>query len=86
MPLARLVARVSDGAARLTGGLVAGPLTTDQIRQLARDNVASPDSRGLADLGVQPTTMEAVLEGYLYAYRPAGQYTEIQESALRLRS
>ena len=28
----------------------------------------------------------AVLEGYLYAYRPHGQYSAIQESAARLRN
>ena len=83
--VARLAGRVSDSASRVTGGLVAGPLTGDQVRQLGRDNVAAPDARGLAELGIAPTAMQAVLEGYLYAYRPAGQYTEIQESALRVR-
>ena len=29
--------------------------------------------------------MDAVLETYLYAYRPHGQYTEIQESAAGMR-
>lgn len=86
LPVARLIGRVSDGVSRLTGGLIAGPLTVDQVVQLGRDNVVAPDAKGLADLGVSPTAMEAVLEGYLYSYRPAGQYTEIQESALRARS
>jgi NADH dehydrogenase len=84
--VARLVGRMSDFVSRLSYGLVAGPLTADQVKQLARDNVVSPDARGLAELGVNPTPMQAVLESYLYAYRPAGQYTEIQESALRMRS
>jgi uncharacterized protein YbjT (DUF2867 family) len=84
--LARPVAGASDLAARITGGLLSGPLTGDQLRQLAHDNVVSPEARGLADLGVTPTAMQAVLEEYLYAYRPAGQYTEIQESALRART
>jgi NADH dehydrogenase len=86
LSLARLVGRLSDTVSRLTGGLVAGPLTADQVRQLGRDNVASPGMPGLLELGVEPTPMAAVLEGYLYAYRPAGQYTEIQESALRVRT
>lgn len=83
--LARLIGRASDGVSRLTGGLVPAPLTLDQTRQLAHDNVVSEGARGLADLGIEPTPMEAILEGYLYAYRPAGQFTEIQESALRAR-
>jgi len=83
--VAGLIGWGSDLTRRLTWGLVAGPLTGDQVRQLARDNVGAPGARGLADLGVTPTPMQAVLESYLYAYRPAGQYTEIQESALRAR-
>jgi NADH dehydrogenase len=86
LPLARLIGRLSDLASRLTGGLVAGPLTSDQVRQLGRDNLVAPGMPGLRELGLNPTPMQAVLEGYLYAYRPAGQYTEIQESALRVRS
>ena len=86
LPLARLVAGVGDFVSRLTRGLVAGPLTGDQIRQLSRDNVVAAGARGLGELGVGATPMQAVLESYLYAYRPAGQYTEIQESALRMRT
>jgi uncharacterized protein YbjT (DUF2867 family) len=86
MWLARLVAGVGDFLSRLTRGLVSGPLTGDQLRQLARDNVVAEGARGLGDLGVEATPMQAVLESYLYAYRPAGQYTEIQESALRVRT
>jgi len=85
-PIARLVAKASDLVSGVTGGLIAGPLTADQVRQLARDNVVAPGAAGLADLGVTATPMQAVLESYLYAYRPAGQYTEIQESAVRARS
>jgi len=83
--LARLVGRGSDLVSGVSGGLLAGPLTLDQTRQLAHDNVVATGSRGLGDLGVEPTPMEAVLESYLYSYRPAGQYTEIQESAMRAR-
>jgi NADH dehydrogenase len=84
--LARLIARVSGFVSRVSRGLIAGPLTVDQVKQLAHENVVTPGARGLAELGVSPTPMQAVLESYLYAYRPAGQYTEIQESALRVRT
>ena len=45
---------------------------------------SAPGAKGFAELGIQPTAMEAVLESYLYPYRPHGQYDAIQESAARL--
>jgi NADH dehydrogenase len=83
--LARWMAGASDFAGRISLGLIEGPITRDQVRQLARDNVVHAGVPGLADLGIAPTPMAAVLESYLYAYRPNGQYAEIQESAVRMR-
>ena len=84
--LARMKAWVFDLAPRLTGGLVTNTLLTrDQVRQLAHDNVASPGAPGLQALGVRPTAMEAVLESYLYVYRPHGQYDAMTASAGNLR-
>ena len=60
-------------------------LTRDQVRQLRHDNIVAPGAKGFADLGLQPTPMEAELEAYLYCYRPAGQYQAIKESAQKLR-
>jgi len=51
---------------------IAPQLTVDQVLLLERDNVVSDDAKGFADLGIEPTAMEAVLESYLYAYRPYG--------------
>ncbi|RME64964.1 MAG: NAD-dependent epimerase/dehydratase family protein, partial [Alphaproteobacteria bacterium] len=51
------------------------PLTLDQVRLLRRDNVVSPDCPGLADLGIKPTPVEAVVPGYLVRYRPHGQFS-----------
>ncbi|PZQ52544.1 MAG: complex I NDUFA9 subunit family protein [Rhodovulum sulfidophilum] len=83
--LARTQAWVFDTAQRASFGLFTNSLmTADQVRLLAKDNVVAPDAKGLADLGVQPTAMEAVLDSYLYVYRPHGQYDAIQESAERL--
>jgi NADH dehydrogenase len=70
-----------DLAAALTGWLPFAPVTLDQARLLRKDNVvkAGPDAASvgtLSDLGVQPTAVEAVVESYLYAYRPTGQYAE----------
>ena len=55
-------------------------LTVDQVKLLARDNVVSEGARTLADLGIDPTAAEGVIEGYLYAYRPQGQYTQLSEN------
>ena len=55
-------------------------LTVDQVRLLERDNVVAPGARSLADLSIEPTAAEGVIEGYLYAYRPQGQYTQLTEN------
>jgi NADH dehydrogenase len=70
-----------DLGAALTGWLPFAPVTLDQARLLRRDNVvkAGPDAASvgtLSDLRVQPTAVEVVVESYLYAYRPTGQYAE----------
>ena len=62
-----------------------GLLTRDQVRNLRRDNVVAPDAMSFKDLGIEPTAMEAVLEDYLWPYRPSGQYAEIKESASNLK-
>ena len=70
----------------LTGGLVNGPITRDQVRNLARDNVVSGEALSFADLGIVPVSMEAVLPDYLWRFRPSGQYEALKESARNLRS
>lgn len=70
----------------VTAGLVSGPITRDQVVSLRSDNVVSDDAKGLADLGIEPTAMEAILPSYLWRFRPSGQYDEIKESARNLRT
>jgi NADH dehydrogenase len=60
-------------------------LTRDQVRNLRKDNVVSPGAKGLSDLGIVPTAMEAVLPEYLWRYRPSGQFAAIKDSAKNLR-
>ena len=62
-----------------------GLITRDQVRNLKSDNVVSPGARTLADLGITPTAVGAVLPEYLWRYRPAGQYAAIKDSAKNLR-
>ena len=84
--VARIMAGVFDGLQAVTLGLFHnGLLTRDQVRNLARDNVVGADRMTFATLGIVPTAMEAVLEGYLWPYRPGGQYAEIKESARHLK-
>ncbi len=58
----------------VTLGFSPQPLTVDQVRNLRRDNVVSQGARTLEDLGIVPTSMEAVLPDYLWRFRPSGQY------------
>jgi NADH dehydrogenase len=60
-------------------------LTRDQVRNLRLDNVVTEGRMGFDELGITPTAMDAVLEEYLWQYRPGGQYSEIQEAARHLR-
>ncbi len=52
------------------------PLTRDQVKLLRRDNVVSPGALTLADLGIQPTSLEVILPTYLDRYRPHGRFTQ----------
>jgi NADH dehydrogenase len=84
--VARIMGGVFDLLQTVTLGLFTnGLITRDQVRNLARDNVVSPRARGLADLGIAPTPIDAVLPEYLWRYRPSGQYAAIKESAKNLR-
>ena len=49
-------------------------LTIDQVKLLKKDNVVSPTAAGLADLGITPTSVEAVIPSYLWRYRAKGEY------------
>jgi uncharacterized protein YbjT (DUF2867 family) len=70
----------------LTLGIVRGPITADQVKNLATDNVVSGDHKTFSHLGIDPVAMEAVLPDYLWRFRPSGQYTAIKESARNLKS
>ncbi len=47
------------------------PLTRDQVRMLRTDNIAGHEMAGLAELGITPTAVAAILPGYLGRYRRA---------------
>ena len=81
----RTMGRVCDGIKAVTLGLAPTPITLDQVKQLANDNVVSGDFPGLSDLGIQPTSLDAILPTYLWQFRPSGQYAAVKESARNLR-
>ncbi|MBS0123889.1 complex I NDUFA9 subunit family protein [Thetidibacter halocola] len=85
-PVARLIGSVSDFVAMASGGLIPAQITVDQVRSLRSDNVVAEDASGFAELGIEPTAMEAVLPDYLWRFRPSGQYEAIKESARNLRA
>ena len=80
----RLIVDLPFGVARIQAWflqMLPNPLlTVDQVKLLRHDNVVGEGTRTLADLGVVPTAAEAVIESYLYAYRPKGQYTQLTEN------
>lgn len=65
-------------AANVLQHLPKPPITVDQVRQLQVDNVVSEDAvaegRTFTGIGIDPTSLEAILPSYLYRFRPHGQF------------
>ncbi|GKY86627.1 complex I NDUFA9 subunit family protein [Sinisalibacter aestuarii] len=83
--LARFFAWWFDLWQSLSGGLIRSPLTVDQVRTLAHDNVVSDGAKGFDTLGIDPHAMSTVLPGYLWRFRVSGQYAAIKASAKNLK-
>lgn len=75
VPLPRVLASIG---ASVTGLLPNPLLTRDQVRQLFIDNIVSEEAirqkRTLEAFGIEPATMDAILPGYLWRFRPHGQF------------
>jgi len=85
--IARFLAWGLDMASAMTLGLFKNTiLTRDQVVSLKSDNVAAQDMPGLVELGVTPTPVEAVIDTYLWRYRPSGQFAAIKDSARNLKT
>lgn len=52
-------------------------LTSDQVKMLQEDNVASGNFPNLEDIGIQPNTIDAVVPEYLRRYRRGGGLNSI---------
>lgn len=80
-----VIGTVLDAASLLTGRLVRNTiLTADQVRSLRHDTVVGAGAKSLGDLGITPTPMSAVMNDYLWRFRPSGQYDDIKASARHL--
>ncbi|MCE0506110.1 complex I NDUFA9 subunit family protein [Roseivivax sp. GX 12232] len=82
---AHVIGALSELVTKLTLGVIPAQITRDQVANLRTDNVVSGEARGFADLGIEPTSMEAVLPDYLWRFRPSGQYFDIKKSAESLK-
>ena len=75
LPLPWAIAKM-QGA--VLGLLPAPPLTLGQVKMLQHDNVVSEaadaEGRTFAAFGIAPDSVEAIVPGYLWAYRRTGQY------------
>lgn len=77
VPLPFFAARMIGSVAQLTALVGVPPvLTRDQVLMLQTDNIVAQDAAGLADLGIQPTGLEAIAPSYLWRYRVGGQFAE----------
>ncbi len=76
--LSRLMGRVLGLFGRVFGLLSSPVLTLDHVNLLETDNVVTQEaeerSLTLQGLGIQPSTMKAVLPSYLVRFKPNGQY------------
>jgi uncharacterized protein YbjT (DUF2867 family) len=83
----RLLLPIPFGLAKLQATLLSllpGPplLTRDQVELLKSDSVVSEaaqnEGRTLAGLGIEPTSMQAIVPSYLWRFRPAGQFQRLR--------
>ncbi|MFZ5748695.1 MAG: complex I NDUFA9 subunit family protein [Pseudomonadota bacterium] len=56
------------------GALPGAPITTDQWKMLARDNVVADGAEGLSALGIDPTPLATVAPSWLVQYRRQGRF------------
>ena len=57
------------------GFLPGAPITKDQWKMLANDNVVAAGANGLDTLGITPTPLDAVAPVWLVRYRKGGRFS-----------
>ncbi|KGB51948.1 3-beta hydroxysteroid dehydrogenase/isomerase [Sphingopyxis sp. LC81] len=68
---------VASALASGFGWAPGAPITKDQWQMLQRDNVVAAGAADLAELGVTPTSLGSVAEGWLVQYRRHGRFAEL---------
>ena len=85
-PLASLQAGVLEVVDKLTLGLLpdAIKMTRDQVILLKSDNVVSSEAiaegRTIEGMGIKPSSIEAIVPGYLWRFRKSGQFEASRNS------
>ena len=82
----RLLLPIPFGLAKLQATFMQllpnAPLTRDQVEMLKRDSVVSEEAvregRTLAGLGLEPTSVQAIVPSYLWRFRRAGQFQRLR--------
>lgn len=69
---------VGDVQATFLELLPVPPLTRDQMKLLRKDNVVADGAATLLDLGIKPTSIEAIVPPYLERFRPGGHYRPVE--------
>ena len=69
----KLFVPVPDVAAKLLTFIPGGPISGDQLKMLARDNVVA-GANGLEALGIVPTPVDAVAHDWMSLYRKHGRF------------
>lgn len=67
---------VASALASGLGWAPGAPITKDQWLMLQQDNVVAPGADGLAQLGIVPTSLAAVADGWLVQYRRLGRFAQ----------
>lgn len=80
------LASVLDAVQVVSGGLLTNRmLTRDQLRSLKSPNRVGEGVNTLQTLGIEPTSAAAVIDEYLWRFRPSGQYEALTATAKNLR-
>ncbi|MBL0914708.1 MAG: complex I NDUFA9 subunit family protein [Sphingopyxis sp.] len=67
---------VSSTLATGFGWAPGAPITKDQWLMLQRDNIVASGAKGLGQLGITPTSLASVAEGWLVQYRRHGRFAQ----------
>lgn len=68
---------VASALASGFGWAPGAPITKDQWLMLQHDNIVAEGAAGLAELGVTPTSLASVADGWLVQYRRNGRFAEL---------